>query len=240
MDRPGIYDEFAIEWAYTPFPGKNTHEEKPLLDRIAARQIDDARLLWGAGNEDGSAGVADPFARGYDLSNDPMKATELGMKNVERLITYLPQTAGYAGEDFSLLEHMYDETIKHIGNLMKNVTALFGGIEFNKYAYGQGKPVYVPVDPSLQRQALNFLLKNAFTVPDWIVPKEIVTRLGYPTMNGKVTDMQKGILDMMFNKARIERMSILYGALVLVYFIVFYCLFYCLLGSDQVTQLILL
>lgn len=212
MDRPGIYDEFAIEWAYTPFPGKNSVDEKPLLDRIAARQSGDKRLLWGAGNEDGKEGRADPFARGYDLSNDPIRATEFGMRNVERLIAYLPQTGGYEGEDFSLLEHMYDEAIGHLSNLLKNVAALVGGVEYNKVAYGQDKPVFIPIDPSMQRQALVFLMENAFSLPNWIAPKDMVTRLGYTNVNAKVTGLQKDILDMLFNTDRVERLIVLESA----------------------------
>ena len=41
------------------------------------------------------------------------------------------------------------------------------------------------------------------------IPQDILTRLGYPTVNEKVTNLQKDILDMLFNANRIQRLIIL-------------------------------
>lgn len=207
MDKPGIYDEFAIEWAYRPVPGADTPEdEKPVLDEIANRQLQDPRLLWGAGNEDGAEGRADPFARGYDLTNEPMAASALGLQNLRRIMSYLVESTGKQGEDYQLLQHMYGELGTHREHLLSNVAVLVGGIEFNKKSYGQPRDVFVPIAPEVQRAAIAFLNENAFVIPDWLQPADIIERIGIAGVSSTTLAVQNSMLDILFDATRIGRM----------------------------------
>ncbi len=95
----GPYDEFAIEWGYREFPDAKTYEqEKKELDKIAARQLEDPKLRFGDPNP-----REDPSQQTEDLGSDPIRATELGLKNIDRVAGYLVKATAKAGENYDLL-----------------------------------------------------------------------------------------------------------------------------------------
>ena len=62
----GPYDEFAVEWGYREFPDAKTYEqEKKELEKITARQIEDAKLRFGDPNP-----REDPSQQTEDLGSD--------------------------------------------------------------------------------------------------------------------------------------------------------------------------
>ena len=71
---------FAAEWGYRIFPGANTpDEEKPALNKIAARQENEPYFRFG------DADGVDPTAQTEDLGSDPVPATKYGMRNIARI-----------------------------------------------------------------------------------------------------------------------------------------------------------
>src|SRR3954463_13383755 len=81
------YDLFAIEWGYKMIPGaKKPEDERVKLDEMAARQINEPWLRFGG--EDGPAGV-DPTVLTENIGNDPVMATALALKNIDRCLDFL-------------------------------------------------------------------------------------------------------------------------------------------------------
>ncbi len=102
----GPYDKFAVEWGYKPFPEATTFDaEKAKLDEIVARQIKDVTLRFG--DPTGS----DPSAQTEDLGSDAVAATDLGLKNLDRVASYLVKATSKKGEDYELLRNMYQQLL---------------------------------------------------------------------------------------------------------------------------------
>lgn len=97
------YDKFAVECGYKPMTGaKKPEDETKMLDEIAARQMTNPFLRFGG--EDGPA-MVDPTVKTENIGDDPVKATELGFKNLERVINgWLVKATTKPGEDFDVLK----------------------------------------------------------------------------------------------------------------------------------------
>src|SRR5207244_10985991 len=110
----GPYDFFAIGWGYKGIGNvKKAEDERTTLDKWASRQIDEPMLRFGG--EDGPASV-DPTVKTENIGADTIKATELGLKNLDRVLDHLIAGTTSLGEDFSLLEDTYKTIQSHRGN----------------------------------------------------------------------------------------------------------------------------
>jgi hypothetical protein len=196
----GPYDRFVTEWGYTPVPGAGSADaEKTVLDRIAARQLDDACLRFG------SPGI-DPFAQTEDLSADAIEATRLGLLNLERVTDYVVSATGEEGENYELLAVMYQSILNQRDRELGHVAGLVGGIEVNRMVYGQDPNVFNPLPRERQVAAVEFLLENAFRVPDWLVPDDILSRIGMTASVGRFRTSQERLLRTLYSPGRVNRM----------------------------------
>lgn len=201
------YDFFAIEWAYREFNGTKTpDEDTPFLNEIANRQIENPMLRFGGGREDGIVGMGDPHARSEDLGDDPIKATTYGLKNIELISSYLVEACGEKDKDYSLLSHMYDVMLGQMYRELGNVGALVGGIEIEYLVYGQSADVYKPTSRSEQKEAVQYVLQNGFKTQNFLIQKDIVSRIGMHGIAEKISTNQKRLLTSMLNSNTATRM----------------------------------
>ena len=198
----GPYDKFAVEWGYKPFPSATTYEaEKAKLDEIASRQIKDATLRFG--DPTGS----DPSSQTEDLGSDAVAATELGLKNLDRVAAYLVKATSKKGEDYELLRNMYQQLLAQRNRELGHVVALIGGsIETNLY-YGDADRRYEPVPADKQREAVAFLLRNGFQVPTTFIDPVITDRLEPNGAVARIGNAQESLLRQLVSDSRIRRMA---------------------------------
>jgi len=106
IPKIGPYDHFAIEWGYIPIPtAKTPEEEKPALDAIASRQVKNPMLRFGNQSSE------DPTRQSEDLGDDTVEATRLGMRNIDRVMSYLVSATTTPGDDYQLLRETYDTVL---------------------------------------------------------------------------------------------------------------------------------
>src|SRR5262245_211563 len=168
----GPYDNFAIEWGYTPIKAaKIPDEERPILDKWAARQIDEPWLRFGG--EDGPSSV-DPTVKTENIGDDAIEATSLGLKNLDRVTDMLLSATTELGEDFSLMQDTYKAMLKHRSNWLGSVAKLVGGVVEHRTLGGRGSETFVRVPKETQKKAVQFLAANAFTTPKNLLDPVIV------------------------------------------------------------------
>lgn len=171
----GPYDYFAIEWGYRQLgDGMTCDAEWPQLDRMAARQIEDPMLRFGG--EDAVAPL-DPTVNTQVLGSDPMQAAELGLKNVDRVMAMLIPATTQRGQDYTKLAEMYQALLVKRNNELTAVGKLVGGVEETRYQGGRGTAPFAPVPAERQRQAVKFLLDNAFVKPKALLDPEVLMRI---------------------------------------------------------------
>lgn len=205
IPKIGPYDYFAIEWGYKPIEAATPDAEKPELNRLASQQTTNPLLRFG--NADPSE---DPSRQTEDLGADPVAATMLGLKNLDRVLGYLIPATGRPGEDYERLQEAYDSVVAQRQRELNHVVAVVGGVNENNLYFGQGaptgKPVYTPVPAAKQKEAVQFLLKNAFTTPRTLLNPEITSRLEASGAIDRVLASQRSVLARLMDDARAKRM----------------------------------
>jgi hypothetical protein len=198
----GPYDRFAVEWGYKSFPDAKTYEqEKAKLDEIVARQVKDATLRFG------SPTGSDPSAQTEDLSSDAVAATELGLKNLDRVAAYLVKATTKKGEDYSMLQNMYEQVVAQRNRELMHVASLLGGSVQTNLWVGDADHRFDPVPGEQQKKAVAFLVENAFRTPKSLIEPDIVNRLEAGGAADRILNAQTMLLRVLVNETRLKRMG---------------------------------
>lgn len=198
------YDFFAIEWGYKPIAGvKKPEDERATLDKWAARQIDEPFLRFGG--EDGPATV-DPTVKTENIGSDSIKATELGLKNLDRVLDHLVAGTTNLGEDFTILEDAYKTIMTHRRNWFNGVALNVGGVVEHRTLGGRGSETFTRVPREKQKEAVRFLNEAAFKTPTKLLSPAIVNRFRYTGIANDVSSQQKALLQSLLSSNRIRRL----------------------------------
>ena len=173
--RIGDYDKWAIEWGYRWFPAfANDAAEKAHLNKWVIEKLKDKRLFWG----DGETNADDPRNQSEDLGNDAVKASTYGIANLKRILPNLQQWAKEDNSGYAGLTEMYGELRGQFNRYMGHVSRQVGGINLTPKTVEQEGAVYEAVTEAKQREAVDFINKQLFTTPSWLVDKDIFSRTG--------------------------------------------------------------
>ncbi len=199
----GPYDEFAVEWGYREFPDAKTYDQqKAELDKIVARQKDNPKLLFGDPNP-----AEDPSQQTEDLGSDPIAATELGLKNLDRVAGFLVKATAKPGENYDLLRNMYQQVLNQRNRELGHVVNVVGGFVRKNFWFPEATRVYNPVPGEQQKKAVAFLLANGFQVPKALVEADIVNRLEATGTADRILSSQQGLLRSLLSDGRLKRMT---------------------------------
>ncbi len=199
----GPYDDFAVEWGYKEFPDAKTYEqEKKELDKIVARQLDDPKVRFGDPNP-----AEDPSQQTEDLGSDAIRATELGLKNIDRVAGFLVKATAKAGENYDLLREIYGQMIAQRNRELGHVANVVGGLIRNNLWYPDGKKVFSAVTAEQQKKAVLFLNEHAFQLPKSLIDPDILDRLESHGSADRILAGQRALLRMLLNPTRLNRMS---------------------------------
>ncbi|MEX2317490.1 MAG: zinc-dependent metalloprotease [Pirellulales bacterium] len=196
----GPYDLFAVEWGYRQF--KKDANEKAELAKIVKRQVDDPKLRFGDPNPD-----VDPSQQTEDLGSDPIAATEMGLKNINRVAGYLVEATCKEGEDYDLLQNMHGRLLGQRARELGHVVSVVGGVNRTNLRYGDAKTIYTPVVAAEQRRAVKFLTENAFQVPSAVIDPSIMLRLEAAGVADRILTSQRSVVNSLINDGRIKRMA---------------------------------
>jgi hypothetical protein len=198
------YDFFAIDWGYKNIPNVKTPEdERPTLDKWASRQLNEPWLRFGG--EDGPAAV-DPSVKTENIGSDSIKATELGLKNLDRVLDHLVAATTNLGEDFTVLEDTYKTVLSHRNNWFRAVSLNVGGVLENRTLGGRGTETFSRVPKETQQRAIQFLNENAFTTPTKLLNPAIVNRFKYSGVSSDVSSAQKTLMLGLLSSTRVRRL----------------------------------
>jgi len=220
LQQVGPYDKWATRWGYapidTPSPGdaeggaeagldrfRRAEAERPTLDAWAREQEQQPWLrfstsgAFGADHGDETEAVGDA---------DPVKATALGLRNLQRNMQWLETATVCPGEDFTLLAQLYSRQASIFRTMLGAVANLVGGMtSVEKYGENPG-PRFTPVPRARQVEAMRFLAEHAFRTPTWLIDEGISRKIEPYGGVTRIANAQAGILAVLLDDARLTRM----------------------------------
>ncbi|HZP88043.1 MAG TPA: zinc-dependent metalloprotease [Burkholderiales bacterium] len=175
LPKFGPYDYFAIEWGYKPIGGgMSCDDEWPVLDDMAARQINEPMLRFGG--EDAVASI-DAGVTTQVLGSDAVAAASLGLRNVDRVVGLLIPATAERGKDYGRMAELYHQLVVTRHNQLLAVTKLVGGMEETRYQALRGGTPFKAVPPERQREAVRFLLERAFSRQQALLSPDVLNRI---------------------------------------------------------------
>ncbi len=205
IPRIGPYDTWATMWGYTPIPGAKTpDEEKATLGKWAKEQDDKPWLRFSTANSNG----ADPGEETEAVGDaDAVKATALGVKNLQRVTKMLMSATAYKeGETYEQLAELYGRVLSQWSTEMTHVAGIIGGFNSQEKVVGQEGRVFSLIPKEKQREAVKFLTENAFTTPAWMIDEEILRRIEPVGVIDRIHTAQNRVLTQLLNSARFARL----------------------------------
>ena len=203
MPKIGPYDKWSIMYGYKLIPDVDSPEaERATLNEWIKERADDPIYRYGQQQR----GVVDPSAQTEDVGGDPVYASDLGVKNLQRILPNLIEWSEREGEDYDDLAELYRNVAgqfrRYVGHVGNNVGGVY---EYDK-TYDQEGPVYTHVPKQRQRAAVNFLDRQLFTTPTWMADKEIISRVGSTVIVDLIRGLQGYGLRILFDGNRLNRM----------------------------------
>ncbi|RYY29766.1 MAG: hypothetical protein EOP41_02045, partial [Sphingobacteriaceae bacterium] len=143
------------------------------LNKITVARLKDRRLFFGT-----ESNPDDPHSQSEDLSDNAMKASTYGIKNLQRIVVKLPEWTSEKNEGYDNLENMYNQLTSQFNRYMGHVIKNIGGVYENPKTVEQTGAVYEYVPASTQKEAMLFLDQQLFTTPTWMLNKQIMSDIG--------------------------------------------------------------
>jgi hypothetical protein len=202
--RIGSYDKWAIQWGYKIIPdSKSSEEDKLVLNRWTIDSLKSNPRLWFGGEGQNF----DPRAQTEDLSDNAVKASEYGILNLKKIITYLPIWTREEADTYDNLEDMYIQLLGQFGRYMNHVTKNVGGIYETFKSIEQPGDVYEPTPKTIQEQSVVFLQNQLFETPYWLLDKTILNKISSPSSSELIANTQGSVLNSLLSSSRLFRME---------------------------------
>jgi hypothetical protein len=199
--RIGEYDKWAVEWGYRLLPdAKTADDEVPTLDKWIEEKATDKRYYFGRqGQPD------DPRDQSECIGDNAMKASNYGIKNLQRIVPNLVNWTKQPNEDYSDLAEIYGEVTGQFRRYIGHVCYNFGGIYETLKKNNQPGNVYEYVSKETHKEAMDFISKQVFSTPTWLINKEIGGKTGINFTN-TILQLQEAALSRMMSSATMNKM----------------------------------
>ena len=200
--RIGDYDKWAIEWGYRWTGVQDENVDHKITNRWVIDRLKANPRLWFGGE----GRNVDPRAQTEDLSDNAVKASDYGIKNLKRVITGLPEWTKEEADKYENLDEMYSQVVGQFNRYMNHVAKNVGGIQQTYKSVEQEGDVYEPTPKATQKEAVQFVVNQLFNTPTWLLDKNILNKVSFPQANDRVQTIQTGMVSAMLNKDRLYRL----------------------------------
>ena len=197
--RIGDYDMWAIQWGYR-WTDNSEEQDRKESNRLIVDNLKNPRLWFG-----GEGFGNDPRSQTEDLSDNAMKASEYGIRNLKRIINNLPQWTKAEGDRYQNLGEIYGQVVSQFNRYALHVTKNIGGVNETFKSVEENGNVYEPTPKALQKEAVQWLHQQLFQTPEWLLDKNILNKITSPVTNN-LTTVQNNVLSAVLSPGRLANM----------------------------------
>ena len=199
----GIYDKWVVKWGYSPLPNaQGPDEEKKILDQWIKERANDPLYWYGRQ----AFNPIDPRAQTEDLGNDAMKASDYGIANLKRIIPNLVNWTNENGKNYDDLEELYGQVLGQWNRYNGHVKSNIGGVYETHKTYDQPGIVYQYVPKDVQQKAMNWMLKETFSTPTWMLNEDVLNRIEGAGTVERIRSLQVRALNQVLDQGRLARL----------------------------------
>ena len=119
-----------------------------------------------------------PAAMSEDLGDDPVKSASYGLENLKRIV---PNIANWTRT--GSIDQTWDDAAELWGSVITqwdlynyHVLANVGGMYLENTVMTDGKQSFTYVPAARQRASVDYLIKNVFTIPEWLFPASLMNQ----------------------------------------------------------------
>ena len=202
MPGIGIYDKYSIRWGYRPIPeAKSSEEEKATLHAWITEHTDDPLYFYGRQTRI----PMDPRSQSEALGDDAVLASNYGINNLKLILDNLIEWTTESGQDYEDLEELYGQILGQWNRYMGHVTAYVGGVYETPKTADQEGVVYEHVSAADQRRAMDFLTRELFQTPTWLIDTDVLSRIEPEGMLDRIKSYQTRTLNRLLAGDRVGR-----------------------------------
>ncbi len=173
LTKPGPYDDWAIEYAYSTYDKKK--KKKECLKNIISKSINDPRLAYGT---DEDADECDPLISRYDMSSDPIEYYEIYLDMINEYWNILLDDSMIDGKSYNHIKNKFQQGLYEYFRASRHIYKFVGGIYYSRHHIGDiEKDPFVVVDANDQRRAIDFLDKYILSSDFFDFPPELLNKL---------------------------------------------------------------
>lgn len=199
--RINYYDKWAIEWGYKLLPqAKSPEAETPILNKWTVEKLKDKKFWFGT-----ESNPDDPRSQNEDLGDNAMIASAYGIKNLQYIMPNLLAWTKVENEGYGNLSELYKEVAGQFGRYMGHVAKNVAGIYETPKTVEQPGAVYEYVPKATQKEAVQFLNKQLFTTPKWLINQDLLSRFGGDAVS-LINSRQEPVLDRLMNTNTINKL----------------------------------
>ena len=153
----GVYDEFVINWLYSPVYGVSTiWEEAKVLETWVDEKVNDPMLRYGRQQ---IAGRYDPTALEEDFGDDAMKAGNYGIQNLKYILSHLDEWIADDPE-VTVRRVLYVQMVNQYYRYIRNVIYNIGGIYLSDAKESLSPERFRPVEREKQKASVAWTLEQ--------------------------------------------------------------------------------
>ncbi|MEM7107850.1 MAG: zinc-dependent metalloprotease, partial [Bacteroidota bacterium] len=199
----GAYDKWAVKWGYTPLlDAQSPEDESSTLHTWIKERADDQKHWYGRQ----TFNPIDPRAQTEDLGDDAMKASAYGVANLKRIIPNLVTWTTDEGKNYDDLQELFGQVLGQWNRYNGHVKSNIGGIYETHKTYDQDGAVYEFVPKVVQKEAMQYLQREAFTTPSWMFEKEVLDRIDGAGIVETIRRSQVRALNQVLDEGRLARL----------------------------------
>lgn len=201
--RIGDYDKWAIEWGYG-FGATDEQVDMKQRNKMYNERLAQNPRIWFGTYEYGN--TSDPRTQSEDLSDNAVKASEYGIKNLKRVMPNLAEWTKEEGDRYKNLAQMYGQMVGQFNRYMGHVMRNIGGYYETSKTVEQDGNVYEVTPKAIQKESVAFINAQLFTTPTWMLDPKVLDKISSPTAD-QLSSLQDAALGNILSSSRLTRMS---------------------------------
>jgi hypothetical protein len=141
------------------------------------------------------------------VGDDPIKAGDLGLRNLDLAATMLVEAATEKGHGYARLRELYTALVAQRQQELMAVAKLIGGVIETRNQARRGAAPLEPVPPQRQRAAVGFLVDRGFTRPAALLNPDILKRIGPSGAADALQGSNRELLSRLIDPSVFQRMA---------------------------------